>query len=404
MSDQELLSKLRHVIHEKKDLSSYQVIDHPLKPNLEAKKIGQVALAKGKMGTIVLAGGMGTRLHFPYAKGKYPISAVRKKSLFQLIAEKTVAASVLYGVDLNISFMTSPENHKETEEFFKDSNYFGLKKDQITFFEQGEIPFLDEEGNFFESEKGKRAQGPDGNGQVFEYFKKAHLLDLWKSKGIEYINLVLIDNPLADPFDPNLLGELILKDLDILLKCVEKENPLEKTGTAVLKEGKLKVVEYSEMDPEEAKNHKYANISLMALKLSFADKLSQIKLPLHFHFKAAKKYVNGKVIPAKEPVAYKFEAFIFDILDYTNKSDLIVYPREDCFAPLKNQTGPNSPSEVTHQLESYDRKILSRLTGERIVNQPLELEAQFHYPTKKLKDHWRGKVIDMALHYIHEDQ
>lgn len=404
MNDDELLKRLREALREDKKKKSYSAVQNPLRPSLEAKKIGKAALRAGKMGTIILAGGMGSRLKFPYAKGKYPISAVRKKSLFQLIAEKTIAASILYGKPLPIAFMTSPENHEETIQFFSESNFFGLNKDQISFFEQEELPFLDINGNFFESSPGKRAKGPDGNGQVFEYFSKKGLLADWESKGIEFINLILIDNPLADPFDPVLLGELIEKKLDILMKGVEKENPQEKTGTFVLDDGHLRVIEYSEMDPEEAPKHKYANVSLLAVTLKFAKTLSQIKLPLHTHFKASQRVQNGKIIPAKDPVAYKFEAFIFDILEKTIHSNVIIYPREECFAPLKNQTGPDSPTVVTHQLEANDRKILSKLTGKRIVNQPLELEAQFHYPTEKLKEKWKGKEIDISLHYIHEDQ
>ena len=59
------------------------------------RETGLKLLKEGKIGCIVLAGGQGTRLGFPGPKGCVPITPIKKKSLFQLVAEKCKAASKL---------------------------------------------------------------------------------------------------------------------------------------------------------------------------------------------------------------------------------------------------------------------------------------------------------------------
>ncbi|MFN4174429.1 MAG: UTP--glucose-1-phosphate uridylyltransferase, partial [Parachlamydiaceae bacterium] len=126
-------------------------------------------------------------------KGLYPISVVRKKTLFQLLAEKALAASKAYKKELPIAFMTSHQNHDETVSYFKEHANFGINP---LFFTQDDLPFLDKSGNPIK--QGDRyVQGPDGNGRAFEHLKKASILDKWEKQGIKYLNVILIDNPLA---------------------------------------------------------------------------------------------------------------------------------------------------------------------------------------------------------------
>ena len=386
--DKTLLERMRTALKVKKEFPSLKQVSSVLQPSQEYASKGHKAIKAGKVGTIILAGGMGTRLKFPHPKGLYPITLVRHKTLYQLVAEKTHAASKAYGVDLKIAFMTSPQNDKDTVDYFKEKGRFGLKEEQLSFFMQEELPFLDDKGEPFSGEP----KGPDGNGRVFEHFKKSGLLEQWVKNGIEYINIILIDNPLAEPFDANLIGALIKNEKDVIVKAVKKETSEEKTGTLVLANDRLKVIEYTELPENERGKHLYANISLFALTLSFAKELASQHLPLHVAYKplTSQSTING----------YKFETFIFDLLDYTNKADVMVFDKDACFAPLKNSVGLDSPTTVQHALEQHDRKTLSEITGHRILNQPLELDPAFYYPTQKLLSQWTGKNVDESLHYI----
>ena len=91
------------------------------------------------------------------------------------------------------------------------------------------------------------------------------------------------------------------------------------------------MVEYTEM-PEEEKNnpaHRFCNLSLFCLKIDFVKKIASLPLPYHAVFKA--------LSPSLIPNAWKFETFIFDILPFSTKTSLLIYPRKEVFAPLKSK-------------------------------------------------------------------
>ena len=76
-------------------------------------------LDAGRVAVVIVAGGQGTRLGFDGPKGTYPIGPVSKASLFQIHAEKIVALSRRHGALVPLYIMTSPENHRATQEFFR---------------------------------------------------------------------------------------------------------------------------------------------------------------------------------------------------------------------------------------------------------------------------------------------
>ena len=139
------------------------------------QRIGKELIAKGQAGVIILAGGQGTRLGFNGPKGMFPIIPITGETLFQLLAEKVVKASKQAGRQLFIAIMTSPLNDAETKLFFTQNQLFGLQKEQLFFFTQSTLPFLDEKGNLFLEKPDMIAEGPDGNGGIFEQFSTSGL-------------------------------------------------------------------------------------------------------------------------------------------------------------------------------------------------------------------------------------
>ncbi len=366
---------------------------------------GKKLIREGKMGCIVLAGGQGTRLGFEGPKGLYPTTIIKHKTLFQICFERVLAASKQAGCDLSIAVMTSSDNDYATRQFLADQNYFGLKSDQVSFYSQGTLPLLDAEGLLFLEQPYKIAEGPDGNGQCLHNFVKAGLWDEWKRKGIKYVNIVLIDNPLADPFDAELLGFHTRRKLEATVKCIEKLQPDENVGVLVKEKGHCRVIEYSEL-PEAEKNAvepsghlKYccANLSLLCFSMDFISSVvnKHPHLPLHKSWKTS-KFVNpiGITQTSTAPNAWKFENYIFDLLAYTNYTAALLYPRNLCYAPLKNYIGENSIATVQESLLSFDQKILESITGLPAPTSPFELSADFYYPTSKLLDFWKEREPD----------
>ncbi len=210
-------------------------------------------------------------------------------------------------------------------------------------------------------------KGPDGNGSVFEAFIQAGLKEKWKEKGIELVNIVPIDNPLADPFDCDLFGYLSRLNLQLAVKAIFRKDPEESVGVLVENRGKIYVVEYTELSNEEKNRrtaqgtlvHPCANITLFAMKL---DEIKHYPLPLHLAHKLIR--CREDVNPLK-PNAWKFEKFIFDIFPFIEKIGVLVYPREKCFAPLKNLKGNDSVETVQKALEEMEKPPEQQKKDER---------------------------------------
>lgn len=358
-------------------------IFNPFQESFE--KRGKSLLAAGKVGCILVAGGQGTRLRFQGPKGCFPVTPVKNKSLFQLFAEKLHAASLQVGCPLKMAIMTSVDNHASVLAHFIANDYFGCSPMQINFFKQGELPFLDVNGKLIRQDN-RILTGPDGNGSSIQTFFASSLAQQWEKEGVTFVNFISVDNPLADPFDAHLVGAHAINANDISLKCIKREDPEELLGLLAEASGRPVVIEYMEAPKEiwtlkeksGVPTYSLANISLFCFSYSFLAKVANYKMPLHKAFK------NG---------VWKFERFIFDVLNFTQKSQVFLYPRKFCFAPVKNFTGKNSPETAKLALTLRDREVIGALTGQSVPLSCLEIDPSFYYPTEILLTKWIGKKI-----------
>lgn len=109
---------------------------------------------QGKVAILLLAGGQGTRLGSTLPKGCYDIGLPSHKSLFQLQGERILKLQQLAAESqpshaskaLQWVIMTSPFTHQDTVSHFESHAYFGLQPSQVTFFQQGSLPCLTEQG------------------------------------------------------------------------------------------------------------------------------------------------------------------------------------------------------------------------------------------------------------------
>ena len=122
---------------------------------------------------------------------------MKHKTLFQLLAERTLAASQQAGQVLPIAIMTSPLNDTTTREYFKECGNFGLGSSQLSFFCQGMLPFVGDQGQLLLQDSGQMAVGPDGNGGALHHFHSSGIWETWKAAGITEVCFIQIDNALG---------------------------------------------------------------------------------------------------------------------------------------------------------------------------------------------------------------
>jgi UDP-N-acetylglucosamine/UDP-N-acetylgalactosamine diphosphorylase len=322
-----------------------------------ARTAGEEMLSRGKIAAFLVAGGQGTRLGFDGPKGMFPVTPVKKKSLFQLHAEKLLATGKKYGVGIPWYIMTSLTNNEQTITFFKKNNYFGYHKDHVIFFIQQMIPAIDRQGKLILDQADHIFMNPNGHGGSIKALSESGALSNMKERGIEHLFYFQVDNVLTRICDPDYIGYHVLAGSEMSCKVVHKKYPEEKMGILCKINGKLGLVEYSDLSTEEmnASNPDGSlklwagNIATHIFDCKFLERenMGGFRLPYHIAEKNI-PYIdpNGHLITPEEKNGIKFETFVFDALMDVNQSVCIEVERQEEFSPLKNKEGENSPETV----------------------------------------------------------
>lgn len=317
----------------------------------EFMSAGLEAIRAGKVGAVLLAGGMGTRLGSDAPKGVYNIGLTKEVFIFQRLIENLL--DVVHQADawIHLFVMTSDKNHEATTAFFKEKSYFGYRPEYITFFMQEMAPATDYEGKVYLEAKDKISTSPNGNGGWFSSMMKWGVVDKIHEAGIEWLNVFAVDNVLQRIADPCFVGATVLTDSDVGAKVVRKNAPDERIGVICLEDGRPSIVEYYELT-EELMNAKDENGDPaysfgVILNYLFREKaLEEIvakKLPLHI---VEKKIPcldeNGELIKPEEPNGYKYEQLVLDMIHQLDSCLPYEVERNYEFAPIKNKTGIDS--------------------------------------------------------------
>lgn len=328
----------------------------------DAARLGSDLISSGKVAAFVVAGGQGTRLGFDGPKGNYPATPIKKKPLFQVFAEQIKAANEKFGQNLPWYIMTSPLNHEPTKQSFEENGYFGLNPDSVSFFKQGTNPNFSFDGKIFMADKHTIAKSPDGHGGSLKALFKSGAVEDMKKRGVEYISYFQVDNPLINIFDPIFIGLHAKDNAQMSSKALIKNAPKEKVGNFCLVDGKVTVIEYSDLPDELAEQRnpdgslvfELGSIAIHIINREFVEELNKggdFSLPLH---KAVKKIPHidqqGQFIKPKDKNGVKLETFVFDALPMADKSIIIETDRQQEFAPIKNATGVDS-AETSKQLQ-----------------------------------------------------
>lgn len=294
--------------------------------------LGKSLLRQNKVGLILLCGGQGSRLGFPGPKGCMPLPKLQKRTLFSILLSKCKELQESLDVQLSIAIMTSPVNYWSTLKYLKNNNFFSLLPEQITIFQQKSFPLLDTEMNWYIQSPGLMAMGAGGNGAAFSEGKS--ILQNWKRKGIEWIQVIPIDNPLATPFDPYLIGCHVSNQSDLIISTMMRDTQDTNVGLIGENNGKVYVQEYMNGHLQSDLSLAYLGIFSCHIELALQWKNS---FPWHYVKRDGMRYCKDGTQQRLD--SWKLEKFLFDIFPLSKKFSLLIDKKEHCFSPIKSLYG-----------------------------------------------------------------
>lgn len=315
------------------------------------EQLGLDAIRQNKVGAVLLAGGMGTRLGSDAPKGVYNIGITKEKYIFECLIGNLMDVTDKAGHYIHLFVMTSDKNHEATVAFFKEHGYFGYPEEYIRFFKQQMAPAVDRTGKVYLEEKGKISTSPNGNGGWFVSMQANGIGDIIHETGIEWLNVFAVDNVLQRIADPVFVGACVDAGVNVGAKVVRKADPDEKVGVICLEDGKPSIVEYYELtaDMRDERNEKGDYAYNFGVILNYLFRVSELEatmskeLPLH---KVEKKipYLdeNGTTVKPEEPNGFKFEQLVLDMIHNMGTCLPFEVVREYEFAPIKNKEGVDS--------------------------------------------------------------
>ena len=232
------------------------------------------------------------------------------------------------------------------------------------------MPAIRYDGKCFPAEPGSLALAPDGHGGTLLALRKSGLLDAMKKAGVEYFSYFQVDNPLVPVVNPFFIGLHALEKSEMSSIMLAKTNAFEKLGNFCITNGKLQIIEYSDMPKELAeRTNPDGTLSFLAgspaihvISLDFVERLTatgKLELPWHRADKKVAYYENGNIITPEEPNAVKLEAFIFDALPLATRTMILEADRKECFAPTKNKTGVDSVESCRQSILARDARRLA---------------------------------------------
>ena len=368
-------------------------------PYQRARATGSAALEAGKVGMILVAGGQGTRLGFDHPKGMFPIGPISERSLYQMHFEQVLGRSRQFGVRIPLYVMTSPPTHHETTQFLSDHQFFGMDPADVKIFCQGVMPAVDREGKLLLETKSRVFVSPDGHGGTLEALARSGCLEDAKTRGIEHLFYGQVDNPLIQTCDPALVGYHLNSDSEMTSQVVRKTGWSQKVGNVVSINGKVQIIEYSDLPEKYAKQTTSdgalklwaGSIAVHLFKLEFLNhSLGQAgSLPFHLANKKVPYLdASGKQVKPDTPNAIKFERFIFDLLPLAKNAIVCEVKAEDGFCAVKNAAPAKTetPQHVKRAISDLHTRWLLAIGAKVAPKVMIEINPMFAADVESLEN------------------
>jgi UDP-N-acetylglucosamine/UDP-N-acetylgalactosamine diphosphorylase len=365
----------------------------------DAVMAGEEALRAGRVGMILVAGGQGTRLGFDKPKGMFPVAPLSQRSLFQMHCDRLLAVMKRYATSIPLFVMTSPATDAPTREYFDAHERCGIPDDQLRIFCQGMMPAVDAKtGKVLMKSKGELALSPDGHGGLVAALDRSGSLREAKDRGVDLFYYVQVDNPLAELCDPEIIGYHLLSQSQMTSQVIRKRFAKEKVGNVVEVDGKVMIIEYSDLPDEAAEqvdSHGAlklwaGSIAIHVFDRTFLESVvtSADGLPFHRAHKPV-PYIDdhGQRIEPTEANAIKFERFVFDLLPLARNPIVVEADPARVFAPVKNADGApvDTPAHTKQAILSQHRGWLEAAGAEIASGVQIEIHPDWALDGEEVK-------------------
>jgi UDP-N-acetylglucosamine/UDP-N-acetylgalactosamine diphosphorylase len=333
----------------------------------EAIRRGEKAIAEDEIAMVLVAGGQGTRLGFCYPKGMLPVGPLSERTLFQIHIDKLKAIYRRFGRWIPFYVMTSPATHDEAATYLEAQDWFGYPREFRKVFCQGSMPAVDIiTGRVLLAARGEISLAPDGHGGMLAAMNCNGVLDELAARNIRHVSYCQVDNPLAQICDPAMIGYHILAGSEMSSQAICKHHPLQKVGNLVTIDGRLHIIEYSDL-PDTVAHRRNPDGSLalwagsIAVHVFSTDFLQRVAgqanaLPFHTAYKKVSWIdIGGDAVHPAAPNAVKFERFVFDLLPMAHHAIVVEVDPVEAFSPVKNAAGESHSTVRTAQEAMIDQ-------------------------------------------------
>ena len=317
---------------------------------------------------VLVAGGLGERLGYSSIKVGLPLSILDKDLWYlryycEYILEfesrtiKYMSEEEAKTFWIPLAIMTSGDTHDKTLKLLESNNYFGMKRDQITFIKQELVPALIDNNATFSLVHGKLEieAKPHGHGDVHTLLHQYGVIDKWIEMNKKWAVFFQDTNDLAFKAIPSAVGITEQNDFDMDYIWIERKPgdticALTKLSNPETKRNMTIGVEYNQLNSflqetsniegdladKEGKSHFLGGINILIFKLSSyieALNLTQGIIP---------EFVNPKYKDERKDVfksSTRLEWMMQDfpkLLPNTAKIGLTCYERWICFSAVKN--------------------------------------------------------------------
>ena len=336
-----------------------------------ARADGERALREGKV-AVVMSAVTPNCLRGPVGpKGDIPIGPVSGKSLYCLQAEKLLALAKHYRASIPLFIVASDETYAATLETFEQEKFFGLSRQDVRFLHEESLPVINRRGPFLLANRGRLAMSPTGHGAAITQLLKEDNFKQLEVRGIEYIFVFQVENPLVQIADPLFLGRHMEGEYEISSKAVRRTDPDEQLGVFCRCNGASIVVEPDQLADSDQKRRlddgalafSSANADIHFLSMAVLRKAVENKLAIPYRFVSkSTRYVDrrGRLVNPKNPNSIVFQTHLYDAISWAKKSQVIETPRDEEFSPVGVSSEDGSSDRARRALSRVYQRWLDR--------------------------------------------